>query len=134
MFLDLFSFCLFFSQKPWTEFKRRFWKNALGDEYESPSACYNTNTQDVTQVNDTSFASHATGRQLTFEPPNEDEADRNLQKLNEFINNRQTTDNDQMHNVVLPQIGVTESGKYSFLSSKYNNYPRINENFAIKHS
>lgn len=113
LIIIVFLFDCSLLRKPWTEYKRRFWKDALGDEYESPSACYNANTQ-VTQVNDTSIASHATGRQLTFESPNEAEADRNLQKLNEFINNRQTTDNDQMHNVVLPETGATESGKNSF--------------------
>lgn len=72
--------------QPWTEYKRRFWKEALGDGYESPSQCYTQGTQ--AQVDATMPSS---SRQLIYDtsPAQKDlEADINIRKFNEFIKNR----------------------------------------------
>lgn len=72
--------------------------------------CYTANTQDVSHVNDT-MAPKLTGRQLNYDPPNDAEADRNLQKLNEFISNRPKSDDNQIHQIILPESMTIESGE-----------------------
>lgn len=102
--------------QPWTEYKRRFWKNVLGDQYESPSQCYEaSSTQEIpcTQLND---SIRPTGRQLNYEPeggpnaPDESEADRNIQKLADFIKNRKDVDDDYGNHVALPNTVPTDTG------------------------
>lgn len=88
--------------QPWTEYKRRFWKNALGDDYESPSQCMSANTQATiantpafTQVNSTINATMP-GRQLVFDTQAANAnlvADANIQKLDDFIKNREKAAN-----------------------------------------
>lgn len=77
-----------FFEQPWTEYKRRFWKNALGDEYESPSQSYNTTI--YTQASDATQAPEpSTSRKLTFDnSAAETDADKNIQKLADLIKNR----------------------------------------------
>lgn len=92
----------FFYSQPWTEYKRRFWKAALGDDYESPSQCVSANTQATTgntpaftQVNSTINAT-VPGRKLMFDTQAANanlEADANIQKLDDFIKNRENAAN-----------------------------------------
>lgn len=81
----------------------------LGDDYESPSQCYAGNTQDVSAINDSIRPS---GRQLNYEEPETNtEVDRNIQKLQDFIKNRNPTENDYASNEPLPHTEPPESGK-----------------------
>lgn len=93
--------------------KRRFWKDALGDEYESPSQCYTANTQKFTQINETGAS--LAPRTLTFEGNDESEADRNLKKLDDFIKNRKAEENHPVQNKLLPDTELPDSGKNSNL-------------------
>lgn len=86
----------------------------MGDEYESPSQCYNSNThQDVSHVND-SVVSRPTGRALTYEQPAESgdtEVDANIQALADFITkSKQGNDRQQHQYVDLPNTAPHESG------------------------
>lgn len=84
---DLFSYFLFTFKQPWTEYKRRFWQNALGDEYESPTQCFNTTIS--TQVTDTQAPDPSTSRRLNFENlTTETDADKKIQELADLIKNR----------------------------------------------
>lgn len=103
-----------FSKKPWSEVKRSLWKEALGDEYESPSQCYNSNMQqDVSHVND-SVVSRPTGRVLSYDQPNtsgDTEVDANIKALADFINKgKEGNDRQQHHYIDLPNTAPLESG------------------------
>lgn len=81
--MDRFNFnsyliCIYLFQ-PWTEYKRKFWRNALGDLYESPSQCYTTNTQAL----QTSYTEAGPSQ-----PIRDTEDDSNIQRLAEFISRR----------------------------------------------
>lgn len=69
------------------------------------------NTQhDVSAVND---SIRPTGRHLEFDPPDESEADRNIQKLADFIKNR-NQDDDASYDA-LPNTVPPESGKLNWI-------------------
>lgn len=77
--------------------------------------CYTANTQDISHVNETTIGSRPTGRHLDYNDlPNEEAADRNLEKLNEFINNRQNKDDDRL-DITIPETMAPESGTVSSL-------------------
>lgn len=69
----------FFTFQPWTVYKRRFWKSALGDQYESPSQCYTVNTQKL-QTTITDAVEEPAVTDLT--------EDKNLKPLTDFIKKR----------------------------------------------
>lgn len=72
--------------QPWSEFKRKFWKEALGDQYESPSQCYTANTQALqTTCMDTSTVADTPARA-------DPEHDTNMQKLTALINRKNLMD------------------------------------------
>ncbi|XP_055297166.1 DNA topoisomerase 2-binding protein 1-A [Sitodiplosis mosellana] len=98
---------------PWSEVKRSLWKEALGDEYESPSQCYNSNIQpDVSHVND-SVVSRPTGRVLNYDQPGtsgETEADEHIQALADFISKgKQGNDQQQQQYADVPNTATFES-------------------------
>lgn len=100
-----------------SELTRRMWKEALGDEYESPSQCYNSNIeQDASHVND-SVVSRQTGRVLNFEEPatSEDtEADKHIQALADLISKgKQDNDRQQQQYADVPNTAPHESGMNS---------------------
>lgn len=76
--------------------------------------CYTANTQDLSHVDDT-MVSKPTGRQLNYDAPNEAEADRNLQKLNEFISNRPKSEDNHIHEIIIPESMTVESGNFLFV-------------------
>lgn len=93
--------------------KRSLWKEALGDEYESPSQFYNANIQKnaVTPVGVDGTASRPSGRQLQFEQPDETEPDENIQMLADFIKKGKRTNEEPDHYMDLPNTAPPESGK-----------------------
>lgn len=108
------------SFQPWSEIKRNLWKEALGDEYESPSQCYNANMQNETaHTSETVVATRSTahtGRQLHFDSPAETEADQNIKMLADFINKGKRNSNDHAQYVDLPNTAPPESGLFTFLN------------------
>lgn len=86
----------------------------MGDDYESPSQCYAGNTQDVSAIND-SIRPTTSGRQLNYdeEPEVNTEVDRNIQKLQDFIKNRNPDENDYASNEPLPHTEPPESGMFN---------------------
>lgn len=95
--------------QPWTEYKRKFWKNALGDRYESPSQCYNENTQFF------KFCDPKMQKRSLDQSIAEDfEVDENIKKLSDFIKNRPAPshDDDEQMNI-LPETAptMTDMGK-----------------------
>lgn len=65
--------------QPWTEYKRRFWKNALGDQYESPGQSQRTQALQMTNHQETP----------PTQPTVSDQAGKeSLKKLNDFIRRR----------------------------------------------
>lgn len=109
------QFILFLLQ-PWSEIKRNLWKEALGDEYESPSQCYNVNMQQagpapvsVPNLND-SIAPRASGRQLHYDSPEEPEADENIQMLADLIKKNKENNTEHVQYVELPNTAPPESG------------------------
>lgn len=97
-------FSLKFMQ-PWTEHRRKFWRQALGDRYESPSQCYNENTQFV-KFCDENLQKHLADESFTEAL----EDDEHIKKLNYLINNRPTDsdENDEKMNM-LPETAPTMS-------------------------
>lgn len=99
-----------------SELTRRMWKEALGDEYESPSQCYNSNMEhDVSKVNETVTSRH-TGRVLHFEEPGaleDTEADKHIQALTDLISKgKQDNDRQQQQYADVPNTAPHESGKF----------------------
>lgn len=92
----------------------------MGDDYESPSQCYAGNTQDVSAIND-SIRPTTSGRQLNYdlEPEANTEVDRNIQKLQDFIKNRNPDENDYASNEPLPHTEPPESGKFNGICNEH---------------
>lgn len=85
----------------------------MGDDYESPSQCYAGNTQDVSAIND-SIRPTTSGRKLNYDEPEANtEVDRNIQKLKDFIKNRNPGENDYASNEPLPLTEPPESRKFN---------------------
>lgn len=90
------------------------WKEALGDEYESPSQCYRANLQPeatnaMAHKTDNAYGRPAP-RQLEYELPAETEADENIQMLADFINKGKRDNNEFVQYVDLPNTAPLESG------------------------
>lgn len=117
-----------------SELTRRMWKEALGDEYESPSQCYNSNMErDVSHVNESVVARH-TGRVLTFEEPGtsgDTEADKHIQALADLISKgKQDNDRQQHQYADVPNTAPHESG--TIFPRKYVENPsNFSSNFLL---
>lgn len=86
------------------------WKEALGDEYESPSQCYTANMQPHTNESVATRSTAISGRQLQFDSPAESDAEENIQMLADFINRGKQDNNDHAHYADLPNTAPAESG------------------------
>lgn len=86
------------------------WKEALGDEYESPSQCYTMNMQHDTRVNDSVVSRPIHGRTLQYDPPVETETDAHIQALADLCNKKQDNHEPEQY-VDYPNTMPADSGK-----------------------